>query len=241
MLIITQWVDFMTKITQFSTIGALMAGLTEGWKTVNKTCCGTEFGLGCASGVGGELTIFEGKIYQATAEQPVTILHAPQVPFIQLTEFVPEASHSIQNIDEKNLEQQLLQCIDASNIWLAVTISAQFSSLVLRRPQPASSEQQDMEQMAASQQVSHYQQLNGTLIGFWTPALYGRISVPGFHFHFLDSQQQISGHVLTFSAEQAELSYQQKPTIEITNPSSEHYRQLAIDIDKLDNMISRIE
>lgn len=231
----------MTKITQFSTIGALMAGLTEGWATLNKPCRETTFGLGCSRGAGGELTVFKGKIYQATAGQPVTLLSDPSVPFIQLTDFEPEALHSIADINEQNLEQILLQLLNASNIWLAVSVSAQFTTVVLRRPQPATSAQQDMEHMAATQQVSHYQQLNGTLIGFWTPALYGRISVPGFHFHFLDTSHEISGHVLAFSAASAELRYQQKTIIEITNPASEHYRQLPIDIDKLDSMMSRIE
>lgn len=43
----------MTRITQFSTVGALMAGLTEGWKTLNRPCRGAEFGLGCANDLGG--------------------------------------------------------------------------------------------------------------------------------------------------------------------------------------------
>lgn len=63
---------------------------------------------------------------------------------------------------KKNLEQQLLRIINASNLWLAVALSAKFTSLVLRRPQSATSTQQDMQRMVATQQVAHYQQLRGT-------------------------------------------------------------------------------
>jgi len=65
--------------------------------------------------------------------------------------------------------------------------------------------------------------------------------VPGFHFHFIDEKQKNSGHVLEFSASQAQLSFQEKQTIEITNPHSDEYRNMNIDLLSLDKSIELVE
>ncbi len=232
----------MSKIIQYSTIGALMAGYTEGWQTLAELGQGDEFGIGCSTGVSGELTVSGGKIFEATAGEPVQQLTKHTgLPFIQLTRFAPKITYPVQQIRHDNAYQHLSRYIQADNILLAVSVIGHFEKMVIRRPQRSEMPNRDIREMAQSQTVDSFENIEGRLIGFWTPELYGRISVPGFHFHFIDDSQQVSGHVLEFSAEKATLLFEEKPVIEITNPTTTTYRNTHIDIDQLDDIISHVE
>ncbi len=43
--------------------------------------------------------------------------------------------------------------------------------------------------------------IGGTVVGFWTPAIYQGIAVAGLHLHFPSKDRSISGHVLDLAAE----------------------------------------
>ncbi|OUI78482.1 hypothetical protein HK18_08155 [Commensalibacter intestini] len=233
----------MTKIVQFSTIGALMAGHLEGEKQFSKVCCGCNFGLGCSADMDGELTIYDGQAYEATAGQSLETLNfAEKVPFIQITDFKPKQRHDVENIDHTNIEACLTRFIQPKNIFLAVSVEGVFEKITIRRPHRAAEGQvRSVSQIAEAQQVDTHCQIEGRLIGFWTPELFGRVSVPGFHFHFLDQQKKISGHVLEFLMKKAQLSFEEKTTLEVTNPKSKSYKDMNIDVTMLDEMIHKVE
>jgi len=231
----------MSKIVQFSTIGALMSGYSRGECDISTLNHPHAFGLGCSQGINGELTIFEGKIWEATAGKPPHPSHHRDVPFVQVTEFQADDTFQISDINQDNIEQHLKQHIALQNIFLAVCIEATFKHLLIRRPQPATDSNRSIGDFAATQQEDSLKHVQGHLIGFWTPALFGRISVPGFHFHFIDYKNENSGHVLEFSSDSAQVCYQEKQTIEITNPHSDDFKKIDIDISVLDNAIDRVE
>lgn len=124
---------------------------------------------------------------------------------------------------------------------MAVSVEGVFDHLMIRRPHRIKAGNRDIHQITNTQKVDKHKMLEGRLIGFWTPELYGRISVPGFHFHFIDKSKKISGHVLEFHAQQAILAFEEKETIEITNPTGTLYKKIKIDIDQLDDIINRVE
>lgn len=233
----------MSKIFQFSTIGALMAGYFVAEHRLADYCSSRAFGLGCSTEISGEITLFEGVAYEATAGEPLHPFAASScVPFVQVTDFEAEQQHAVTNITHQNAPQWLTRFTLPQNIFLAVLIEGTFEELVIRRPQRVAEHgRHDVKEMAATQRIDTHHDIAGRLIGFWTPELYGRISVPGFHFHFLDRDKKISGHVLKFHAEQATLSFQEKQTIEITQPSSRAYKELKIDLSALDALIGKIE
>lgn len=233
----------MTKIIQFSTIGALMAGHVQGEQAFAKARCGCNFGLGCSANLNGELTIYEGKAYKATAEQDLEMLaDEAKVPFIQLTDFNPQQEMLVEHVHHKNIYECLKRFIQLDNVFLAVSLQGIFEQVTFRRPYSASMDKiRDISTVAAEQKIDTHQYIAGRLIGFWTPEIFGRISVPGFHFHFLDESNEHSGHVLEFFMNQAQLSFEEKQTIEITNPSSRSYKEMSIDVNMLDDLIQTVE
>ena len=47
--------------------------------------------------------------------------------------------------------------------------------------------------------------IGGTVVGFWTPAIYQGIAVAGLHLHFLSEDRSIGGHVLDLAAKSGDL------------------------------------
>lgn len=232
----------MSKIIQFSTIGALMASHLQGEHCLRGINNNDAFGLGCSELINGELTIFQGKAWEATANESVHLLNRQDLlPFFQITEFHPEIVFRVKNINFENANKLLAEKININNIFLAISIEAKFKEVTIRRPQRSNKKDRTSTEVAESQYVNSFQDIQGRLIGFWTPELYGRISVPGFHFHFINEEKNISGHVLGFKAEDAIMSFEEKQTLEITNPTSDQYKELKIDLSKLDGLINRIE
>lgn len=231
----------MSKIVQFSTIGALMAGQVQGECNVRENIRPDSLGVGCSEGINGELTLFQGKIWEATAGRELHTLDKHCVPFIQITSFNPENIFRVKHLTQHNAARLLDEKISIQNIFLAVCVEANFTEIVIRRPQPTTDADRDITEVANTQQEDRLCNIQGRLVGFWTPELYGRISVAGFHFHFIDEKQQVSVHVLSYQAEEACISYEEKHTIEITHPNSQAYKTLPIDISALDDVISGVE
>lgn len=232
----------MSKIIQFSTIGALMAGHFRGECCLQEFSHPHAFGLGCSEEINGELTIFQGEFWEATAGEALkTLGNQHRVPFIQMTEFHPEYTYEVQDISHHNAQRWLAEKISNQNVFLAICIEAEFEKVVVRRPQRATQGERKIAEVAKAQQVDTLRHIKGRLIGFWTPELFGRISVPGFHLHFIDDERKQSGHVLEYYAKSSLLSLEEKQTIEITNPASQNYKELNIDITKLDQLIHQIE
>ncbi|MFN7097379.1 MAG: acetolactate decarboxylase [Gammaproteobacteria bacterium] len=62
--------------------------------------------------------------------------------------------------------------------------------------------------MIEQSKQQEFHQLSGTLVGWYAPAMMNGIKSPGFHFHFVDDERHIGGHVLAFSVPEGHLSYQ---------------------------------
>ncbi|MBT0726418.1 acetolactate decarboxylase [Rosenbergiella australiborealis] len=231
----------MSKITQYSTIGALMSGHLSGDFATGTPHNKQLFGLGCSCGISGELTVSQGQFWEATAGEPLHHFTDKHLPFLQVTEFVAEHSFSAKNVTDNNIDKLLSEQLPIANIFLAVNVKSCFDEVVIRRPQRDEKHSRTAKEMSEVQHVDKLSSVSGQLIGFWTPELFGRISVPGFHFHFLSDDEQHSGHVLSFSAAEATVDYQEKETIEIHNATSEKFKSLDIDITQLDELISQVE
>lgn len=232
------------KITQFSTIGALMAGHHCGEFHIPLGTPGFTFGLGCSDLVNAEVTIRRGVAYTASAAQPVGRLTATDVtPFIQVTDFNPDATVREQGLTMENLPEAFRKHVPhPDNTFYAIQIHAAFDSITVRRPQVvAPGTTRTMLELAKEQEVDAREGIKGYVVGLWTPTVFGRVSVPGFHLHFVDESEKVSGHVLQFKAATAELAYEEKSSIEIMTPTSEAYRKSVVDLGSLDGTIHKVE
>ncbi|MBF7688088.1 acetolactate decarboxylase [Acinetobacter rathckeae] len=231
----------MNKIYQFSSIGALMSGYFKPDQNVYEVCTCSSIGLGCSELLNAEVTIVNGIVYTATAGRPTQHQTPPfYTPFYQVTDFSNFKEHQLCTVTQDTLEEALNHLMVLKNHFVAIRIYAVFKSITMRCPQ-ASETPRSIQDVSDHQKVSTYHDLKGCLVGFWTPEVFGRMSVPGFHLHFLSHDHSISGHVLAYETTSATLQFEEKPTIELTNPQTNAFNDLVIDLESLDAMIEHVE
>jgi acetolactate decarboxylase len=54
-----------------------------------------------------------------------------------------------------------------------------------------------------NQAVFNFENVKGSLIGFWCPDTVGSINVPGYHLHFISDDRTKGGHLLNISFDSA--------------------------------------
>lgn len=183
---------------QGGTFAALYAGNYNQVATVGQIKRKGNFGLGVFDLLDGEMMILDGKVYQMTSDGRVTkVKNDAGVPFYAVTDFL---NNNEKEIGTVNSLSQLYQVIDGyrkrDDVIYAVKIKGTFSYIKTAAfarqyyPYPT------LTDAAKEQVIFHYEDVSGTLIGFWLPDCMGTINQPGYHFHFLSDDKQKGGHVL---------------------------------------------
>jgi acetolactate decarboxylase len=85
-------------------------------------------------------------------------------------------------------------------------------------------------QAAALQPEFRFRQVDGTLVGIWSPAFSSAFSVPGYHFHFLSSDRTKGGHLLDCSGRSLAMQVERLTEFHISLPESEEF--LKADLSK---------
>jgi acetolactate decarboxylase len=76
---------------------------------------------------------------------------------------------------------------------------------------------------AAHQPEFTYENLAGTLVGFWTPEYAKTVNIPGYHLHFLSHDHQRGGHLLQCRGRQLRLQIQREGVLSIAMPETEDF------------------
>lgn len=181
---------------QISTVGALIEGVTQGAITVGELNRHGDFGLGTFADFDGEMVLVDGTTYQVTRDGVSAAPGEALVPFAVVTHFVPENSavfETIASVDE--LERRLDAQRNTGNAFFAVRLDGTFEFVktraVCKSDGPASLVE------AASQQAEFtFHEVEGLLVGFWTPEYAKSVNIAGWHLHFLTADRNGGGHLL---------------------------------------------
>jgi acetolactate decarboxylase len=182
---------------QVSTAGALVEGLYRGEVTIGELREHGDFGLGTFDGLDGEMVVIDGHFYQVHGDGTVHEAgDAVRTPYAMITHFPDEAGVPLADcVDLNGLAAQLDPLRDSQNVFYALRIDGEFTSIVTRsvRPMP---EGVPLVTAAAQQREFHQKNICGTLIGFWSPGYLQSILVAGYHLHFLSQDRRSGGHLL---------------------------------------------
>lgn len=183
---------------QVSTIDALMQGSFDGTEPVAETLQHGDFGIGTFDGLDGEMIVLDGKMYQARADGSVSpVAGSATTPFATVTFFDSDFSvKTARPVNISELGSALSAKLPSQNLIYAIEFHGTFPSVKVRAipkqepPYPTLTE-------AAQEQVVHvYNSTTGTVVGFYTPALFDGINVPGYHLHYLSDDRKTGGHIL---------------------------------------------
>lgn len=82
--------------------------------------------------------------------------------------------------------------------------------------------------------------IEGTLVGFWAPAIYQGITVAGLHLHFIARDRSVGGHVLDLTVASAHLQLAAYARFDLRLPSDELFLRTELTHDE-DHRIVAVE
>ena len=196
----------MTTLYQYNTLAALMAGLYEGNMTIDELLQHGDFGVGTLDGIDGELIVLDGKAYQAKGDK--TLLAVPgnaTVPYAAVLPHQADIRFSQTTaINEEELKAAIEQHFAGENLFYSVKVTGKFSKMHVRMA-PGAKPGERFVDVSRNQPEYTEENISGTIVGLWTPAIFHGVSVAGFHWHFINDSKDFGGHILDFEMESGQI------------------------------------
>ena len=188
-------------VFQVSTSGALVAGVYDREVSVQRVLEHGDFGLGTFANLDGEMIVVDGHAYQIHGTGLVT--EAPPdagVPFAVVTWFKPETKAKLTGVNGfSDLETLCDEARRSGNIFYAIRVEGRFSRMRTRAVNPPSPGTRLVDAAKAQSEFA-FTDIEGTLVGLWSPGFSSAFSVAGYHFHFLSADRRHGGHLLEIEA-----------------------------------------
>jgi acetolactate decarboxylase len=224
---------------QVSTSAALVEGLYQGAVHVSRLLQHGDFGLGTFTDLDGEMVVLDGICYQVGSTGAVAIVEGDRlIPYAVVTRFKAEFKKNIGRLDSF---QELVRVCDklreSNNVFYAFRVEGQFS-LVKTRVMKAVAEGTGLKAAASGQQEFRLEELQGTLVGLWSPGFAGSFSVPGYHFHFLSNDRKRGGHVLECQAHEVVLGGCAINEMHVSLPETEEFLKADLTRDPSADLMS---
>jgi acetolactate decarboxylase len=218
-------------IFQVSTSGALVAGVDDRQVSVQTLLEHGDFGLGTFADLDGEMAVIEGRAYQIKGTGDVSEASPDAgAPFAVVTRFEPSINVSIGPIGSlKDLEAGCDGFRRSGNIFYALRLDGRFKKMRARAITPSKAGAGLVDAAKAQSEFS-FSNLEGTLIGLWSPGFSSAFSVAGYHFHFLSADRQHGGHLLDVAADSLRLRAEPLTDFHLVLPETEAF--LKADLSK---------
>lgn len=216
-----------TRVYLCAPINALVEGIYEEKIPFTEIKKHGDFGLGTFDQLDGEMVMLDGKIYQITSDGETTEVDENALtPFACVTFFdalTYDETDQLNTYDD--FVRWLMSLLPSPNLFYAIRIEGTFSSMKVRSV-PKQECYLPLVEVTKHQPVFDYENVQGTLAGFFTPSFMSSLSVPGFHLHFLSKDLKRGGHLLECVPQNVRAGIQFLKTLEVGFPVSLGYLTL---------------
>lgn len=196
------------EIFQYSIVTALMDGVAEQGIPVSDLLSRGNHGLGTFRHMVGEMIILDGVLYQMKSDGSVSTVDAsPEsdsvAPFAMVTHFEPTQTTEAVLSDKADLFAILSFLLpETHNLYVAIRISGVFRNVTVRTVGGQTKPHEGLADVGAHQTSQTFEEsLEGTIIGFRSPAYMQGVSVAGDHLHFISADKKKGGHLLGLASE----------------------------------------
>lgn len=179
-------------------VNALVEGLFEQNVPLAKIKHHGDFGLGTFNDMDGEMVLLDGTVYQIPANGQVAVIEDEQIltPFACVTHYRPISHDELaEELTYDAFLDWLVRLLPSPNLFYALRIEGDFAA-VKARSVPKQENYRTLVEVAREQALFQYENVSGTLVGFFTPSFMASLSVPGLHLHFLSADFRSGGHLL---------------------------------------------
>jgi acetolactate decarboxylase len=188
-------------VTQFATIDALLAGAYESGLRVAEARSIGDFGLGCVDHLGGEVVIVDGEAIECTLDGPPLAMDDDDIlPFAIVCRFPEVPRVGLGEQDFAGFAASVEGALTSRNLFHAVRFDGVLSEVCVRVTPCQHHPFPRLAEVTSHQVETVARDIRGTVVGFWTPAIYQGIAVADLHLHFLSEDRSIGGHVLDLAA-----------------------------------------
>jgi acetolactate decarboxylase len=227
---------------QVSTINALLAGYYDGQVSIEKMKEYGDIGIGTFADLDGEMIVLDGNVYRAKYDGTVEkVGDTESTPFAAVTFF--DEDQVLENIsftDYDSLKKILDTQIENPNLFYAFQITGEFTLIEVRSVPPQEKPYPPLTEVVKDQPTFTYENVTGTLVGFWCPAFVAGINVSGYHLHFISDDTITGGHLLNASSAGATIRVDQTPSFEMALSESSAFGAIILQEDKADD-IEKVE
>lgn len=200
----------MATVYQHGTLGMLMEGLFAGTITWAEVLKHGDTGIGTLAGLNGEVIVINGEVYQGEASGKVNHITdlSTTTPFATVAFFDENAvAMTLPALYEGGLdrfaEEQQIQ-----NTFALFELHGSFEHVKIRIAPKSEEPYPTLAEVADNQHEFVANEIDGTLLGFFSPALYEGAVVAGWHLHFISDDRTFGGHLLDYTAGDLEGNYQ---------------------------------
>lgn len=216
---------------QASTYGALRAGDYTGDITFDEVRAHGDVGLGTFDALDGEMVELNGTFYQIKSDGHVYAVNgSAKTPWTQTTYFEPDEHITLPTESNGTNYSQLQRVLDAHlpthNIFYAVRITGECDYVKARSPPPQEQPYPTLTNALKNQSVFEFQNVTGTLIGFYSPQHMNGTVPSGWHFHFLNADATGGGHVLDITLSHATADVDNTTQFSMTLPQTDAFATL---------------
>lgn len=217
------------ELFQVSTSNALVRGVFSGAISVAELRRHGDFGLGTFADLDGELVMVDGQAFQAGSGGRIREAEGDwTVPFALMTRFRSDFGFRAHGpLTLESLTAEIDRHRPSQNLFMAIRGDGRFDSLRMRaicRAAPGES----LVEATMHQSEFDARDLEGTLVGFWSPSYASTITVPGYHFHFLAADRSVAGHVFGVDSNGLDISVHTESDLHVAIPRTAEF--LAADL-----------
>lgn len=211
-------------MTQFAVLDALLAGAYESGIAVADVRRLGDFGIGCCDHLGGEVIILDGEVFECTVGEPPDRMQDAQIlPFVDVCRFASGSVQEIAGADLTEFTARVEGSLVSRNLFHAVRVDGVFSSVRVRVTPRQEHPFRPLAEVTSKQIETALSDARGTLVGFWSPAIYQGITVAGLHIHFLADDRSVGGHVLDVTIGRGELALAAYSRFDLRLPTDDHF------------------
>ena len=222
-------------------IAALVEGIYRADTTIGDVRARGNHGLGTFNDLDGEMILIDGTVYCLRPEGSAEIVgDEVRTPFAVATDFIGDTEEVFDRpLSAHEFEAALKDMIPSPNLVYAVRIDGSFSQ-VRARSVPKQSNYVPLAEVAKVQTIFDFRDVEGSLVGFFTPNFLDSVYVPGFHLHFIDAGRTLGGHVMGAAPAAVTVRLQHAPMVELGLPltldflTMERTRDIEADLNEVE-------
>ncbi len=227
---------------QVSTSGAIVEGLYQGCVTVADLRMHGDVGLGTFENLDGEMIVIDGRCYQARSDGSVVEAEDNALtPYATVVNFAADREARFADVASlADLESRLDAGRSSDNTMVSFRINGHFTSVKVRTACKTTTGVSLID-ATATQPTFEFENITGSLVGFWSPDYIKSISIPGYHLHFISTDRKHGGHVLGMQATDLHVEINDMNHVHLAVPETDAFlhADLAADNSAALNVVER--